>query len=672
MKYIYGILLLLLAASCGDDVQKWDHWPEWKMFSPLSIAGEMLNEELYSGFQGKVIHLEKGQEVEFKEVDDIASILPGSYFEYISDTKARFKGNTDDYSLNYDPVSELLYIEKGGARYPEGVWLCGANLGHPQAGAVTTSGWSMEGANNVLYCYKEQEKVFQFTLYLANNFAFKFYKHRGWGEGDNEITTLAEDNITLTTPFLVAGKSNGDFVAGPLFQAGVYLVTLNLNTNTCTFEPKDENLQITSYYVNEQEMGVLAGVTTCLGISLQLRNGDEVAFRNFDDIRKMIQPDFFEGIFANKAKFTGADGNYNLFYDPVSKLIYVENKSAAYPDALWLCGANYGHAQASYVTAGSWTFDGPKDAFQCKKISDNVFETTLYLTSDFKFKLYKQRGWGNELTSIALDPLPVNWLSKGWKLNEATGGGNFTGDFSAGKDFTSGVYRVRIDLNNNVCAFVDKLDGEPLKRVSYKVNGLELTSQSAPAGFIAVEFDFTKGQYVNFEGFACLEYMLQPEYFVSESGRYKFNAPDGKYRILYSPDRELVYVEKPGAVHPETLWITGATFGHPKSSGLLPEDIGNWNWTNPKDYVCCVQTGNKIYETNMLLLSNFMFRFYFGKGDWDHQVTALDVETIPANYCGWVSAGVKSENFGPGPDFIPGIYHIKLDMNTKVCTFTRK
>ena len=36
--YIYTIFLLLLAASCSDDVQKWDNWPEWKLVSPLKRA----------------------------------------------------------------------------------------------------------------------------------------------------------------------------------------------------------------------------------------------------------------------------------------------------------------------------------------------------------------------------------------------------------------------------------------------------------------------------------------------------------------------------------------------------------------------------------------------------------------------------------------------------------
>ena len=298
--YIYTIFLLLLAASCSDDVQKWDNWPEWKLASPLSVGGNVLDEEIYSNFQGKKLHLEKGQEIEFSGTDGIESILSPDYFEYLSENKARFKGETGDYSVLYDPVNELLYVEKAGATYPEGLWFCGANWGHPQAGVITTSGWSMDGANNVLYCYKSADNVFQLTVYLANNFSFKFFKHRGWGEGDNEITTLPEDNITLTTPFLVAGKSGGDFIPGPLFQPGVYLITLDLNNNTCAFEAKDENIQEQTFLVNGHEMGILEEASSYLGIALELHEGDEVTFGNFGDVRKMLQPDFFEDITKDK------------------------------------------------------------------------------------------------------------------------------------------------------------------------------------------------------------------------------------------------------------------------------------------------------------------------------------------------------------------------------------
>lgn len=125
-------------------------------------------------FRGRSI-LEKGQEIEFRNRRYRINPLTG-LLEYLSENKARFKGETGDYSVLYDPVNELLYVEKAGATYPEGLWFCGANWGHPQAGVVTTSGWSMDGANNVLYCYKSADNVFQLTVYLANNFSFKFFK----------------------------------------------------------------------------------------------------------------------------------------------------------------------------------------------------------------------------------------------------------------------------------------------------------------------------------------------------------------------------------------------------------------------------------------------------------------------------------------------------------------
>ena len=111
------------------------------------------------------------------------------------------------------------------------------------------------------------------------------------------------------------------------------------------------------------------------------------------------------------------------------------------------------------------------------------------------------------------------------------------------------------------------------------------------SNYIGVELNLTKGQTVDFEGFSYLDYMLQPEYFTNENGQYKFNAPDSKYKISYNKNRELIYVEKTtGAEFPETVWITGATFGHPRISGLLADDIGNWGWENPKDFICCVKT----------------------------------------------------------------------------------
>ena len=93
---------------------------------------------------------------------------------------------------------------------------------------------------------------------------------------------------------MVAGKTGGDFIPGPLFQPGVYLITLDLNNNTCAFEAKDENIQEQSFLVNGQEMGILEEASSFLGIALELHKGDEVTFSNFGDVRKMLQPDFLK------------------------------------------------------------------------------------------------------------------------------------------------------------------------------------------------------------------------------------------------------------------------------------------------------------------------------------------------------------------------------------------
>ena len=74
----------------------------------------------------------------------------------------------------------------------------------------------------------------------------------------------------------------------------------------------------------------------------------------------------------------------------------------------------FGHPQAGRVTVGAWTFNLPSDAFQCVKVSDNIFETTLYLVKDFQFKFYKQRPWGGELASTTVNTQPViYWVRDG-------------------------------------------------------------------------------------------------------------------------------------------------------------------------------------------------------------------------------------------------------------------
>ena len=84
-----------------------------------------------------------------------------------------------------------------------------------------------------------------------------------------------------------------------------------------------------------------------------------------------------------------------------------------------------------------------------------------------------------------------------------------------------------------------------------------------------------------------------------------------------------------------------------------------------------MKTGDRVYETNLLLNNDFMFRFYKRKG-WNNEITSFDVTIVSegdliARGGYWDGDQWKeTENFGPGNNFRAGIYHVKLDMNTMI------
>lgn len=160
----------------------------------------------------------KAAEVDFTGFDALEFALQPQFWEFMSDTKARFKGETGEYDLIYDATNELLYVEQPEKEYPDALYLIGANLGHPGAGRVISATWNLDTPDNGMTCCRVSDNVFEISIYLAENFGFKLFRHHGWGTHP-EIEIWAQD-LTLDKPTLVQGLSSGDFVAGPLFQSG--------------------------------------------------------------------------------------------------------------------------------------------------------------------------------------------------------------------------------------------------------------------------------------------------------------------------------------------------------------------------------------------------------------------------------------------------------------------
>ena len=546
MKNYYIVILLLISVfvvSCTDSVEKYDNWPEWKTQDPVTVAGEKMTETYYTHYVGKKLHLTKAAEVDFTGFDALEFALQPQFWEFMSDTKARFKGETGEYDLIYDATNELLYVEQPEKEYPDALYLIGANLGHPGAGRVISATWNLDTPDNGMTCCRVSDNVFEISIYLAENFGFKLFRHHGWGTHP-EIEIWAQD-LTLDKPTLVQGLSSGDFVAGPLFQSGIYRLTIDMGTRTFSMQPQSGQSSDMNFIVNGQEMGILPGVPSFLGVKLNLQKGNVLSFENFGDISAMIQPDFFENATEDQAVFRGMSGEYNLYYDPGNRLIYVENIQSAFPDALWTCGSGYGHPAAESVTAHGWQFN-TGDSYQCVKVGDGIFETTLFLDNDFHLLFFKKRAdWGTGIGTQILDPLPANLLDKHYQVSNLSsiGNGHFTGDLIPGKDFTPGVYRLRIDINKKVIAAVNKMNEGDVKSLEFKVNG-KLMQPNGASDLLEVELALTQGQTVTFEGFSYLGYMLQPEFFEQVDGQYKFRAVSGTYRISYRSDREFIYVER--------------------------------------------------------------------------------------------------------------------------------
>lgn len=685
MKNYYIAISLLISAivvSCTDSVEKYDNWPEWKTQDPVTVAGEEMTETYYTNYVGKKRQLTQDAEVDFTGFEALEFALQPQFWEFKSDTKARFKGETGEYDLIYDATNELLYVEQTDKKFPDALYLIGANLGHAGAGKVISATWDSMHAtpDNGMTCRRVSDKVFEISLYLGENFAFKLFKHHGWGTHE-EIEIWAED-LTLDNPTLVQGT--GDFVPGPLFQPGIYNLKIDMNANTFSMQPQNGQSADINFAVNGKEMGIMPGVASCLGVALELKTGDVLTFENFGDISEMIQPDFFENATKDQAAFRGMAGTYNLYYDLGNRLIYVENSQSDYSDALWTCGSGYGHPAAERVTVHGWQFN-TGDSYQCVKVDEGVFETTLFLDNDFHLKFFKKRGdWGTGIGTQTLDPLPANLLDKHYQVDNLSsiGNGHFTGDLIPGKDFTPGVYRLRIDMNKGVIAAVNKMNEDDIKSLEFKVNG-QLMQRSETPDFLEVELELTQGQEVAFEGFSYLQYMLQPEFFEWADGQYKFRAVSGTYRISYRSDRDFIYVERTDKTsYPDAMWLTGNGFGHPKTDGNVWEylSVDNWGFATPGQYLCCAKTGEGIFETTFYFHAFWgAVSFYLAKDNWNRVFNSSEVEIVSLDGSfgranGYEADGGNKENFGATKNNIDkqyGVYRLKWDMNTNTCTFTR-
>lgn len=192
--------------------------------------------------------------------------------------------------------------------------------------------------------------------------------------------------------------------------------------------------------------------------SLYFGKDSEFTVSGIANLSNSLSPDFFEITGANTAKFLGETGVYTVYYLPSIDYLFVEQPDAVYPDVLWLDGVGFGRPQAGVKTA-SWNWNSPLEYTFCRKISNGVFQATIYVEhtdgSDleeawrgaFNSKFFHQRGWGGEV-----DAREYTISTPLLQAPTESDLGNFKGTDAL---LTApGVYRFTIDTNNKTISFV--------------------------------------------------------------------------------------------------------------------------------------------------------------------------------------------------------------------------
>lgn len=183
--------------------------------------------------------------------------------------------------------------------------------------------------------------------------------------------------------------------------------------------------------------------------TLSLASGQTYTVTGIGGLATAVDPNFFESVSDSEVKFVGLDGEYTLYYNLSKSRLYIEQRGATYPSALWISGMGLGFPQPPYSldvdwsgNGWNWTVDVHQRSF-CKKTGDGTFEALLYISRSINLKIFQQCGWGGEFQSYNFTKSPENILVDGIEPSD----GHKTGDFATGPAFTEGVYLLRLDFN---------------------------------------------------------------------------------------------------------------------------------------------------------------------------------------------------------------------------------
>lgn len=450
MKKIFTFILmlpfLLSSVSCEDKVDKDVTWPEWasrpiiedmSVTAPTSeiLAGETVN------FTARI----------HDEFNDLKSYsLQVKYGNNIVFTKEEaLEGNTA--VIDMDIVMPFAANIDAGGFYPE-ISLTVVNVENGTA----TKRVSNDSNVSVL------RPASPAKLYLVDNTGKTFELSKGEGY---VYSTSSQDLAGIGESFYIAVKLDGtspdfsDYVWGSvdgntaIVSAGGESIRTpdsagkgfkSFGFDTYSFEIE----KLVNYSVtldkNEMPTQEQGGVTYLTKENVELIRDCEIIFEGFDDLKSMLQPDRFQPLSANTAKFTGHTQNWSIYYDTNDNWLIVDYAINNTSGQLWVTGTKACFPLGNDETVNELNYlkgDGKDRYATLAAVRDDNgdFSILVYLKEGFALQLFRWIKWSTTVNMTSLTPEYASVTDDSIYIMQGT-------------DFIPGVYMLEVHITEEANA----------------------------------------------------------------------------------------------------------------------------------------------------------------------------------------------------------------------------
>jgi hypothetical protein len=243
-----------------------------------------------------------------------------------------------------------------------------------------------------------------------------------WGASSTsnkaKLISFGDDGISVSYPKYIVSQFTFNVET---FEVGVIGDELNISVNGVDLEGKN---------------GLMEG-------KVSFKQGEEVAISGIDDLATCYNRDFFS-YNDGKLTFLRESGNWEVYYSPKYKYMWVMRMDDVAPTCLWIIGHGFicSPVWNDEFNSDGWNTDVVPRLGYAVKTGADTYQCSMYISNtheweSFEFEFYSDRAWnktnGLEIESVTGASGFVISKSKGLTSNA---------DFEG---FTPGYYKITLN-----------------------------------------------------------------------------------------------------------------------------------------------------------------------------------------------------------------------------------